>query len=86
MQIHVVFSGRNYDLADVLPKTLELPEGCSLDQALGRLEESLPAGKQLPASTLVAVGGNHLGTLGSHTACTLKQGDELMLVVPVAGG
>ncbi len=86
MQVHVVLSGRNYDLAEHLPKQLDLPDGCSLDEALERLGALLPEGRQFPATTLLAVSGTHLGTLGSHGSCQLKEGDELILVVPVAGG
>ncbi len=86
MQVRVVLSGRNYDLADWLAAKLELPDGGSLDEALQRLGQSLPKGKPLPASTLVAVSGIHLGTLASHRPRKLSEGDELLLVVPVAGG
>lgn len=86
MQVQIVLSGRNYDLAEHLPERLELPDGCSLDEALEHLGRSLPEGKQLPASTLVAVSGRHLGTLGGHQPRTLSEGDELVLIVPVAGG
>ena len=46
----------------------------------------MPEGRGLPASCLVAVSGTHLGTLGNHRPHSLEEGDELVLITPVAGG
>jgi len=86
MQVRVVISGRNYDAAQAAPGQLTLPEGCSLDDALERLAGLLPPGQRLPDSCLVAVSGRHLGTLGKHRPHQLQEGDELILIAPVAGG
>jgi molybdopterin converting factor small subunit len=86
MRVRVVISGRHYDTAAVLPKELELPHDCPLDAALEVLRGRLPADFQLPESCLVAVSGRHLGTLREHQAWTLRDGDELLLLAPVAGG
>ncbi len=86
MVIGIVVSGRNYDLADRMPRQLTLRDGASLDEALGTLAASLPDGQGLPASCLVAVSGTHLGTVGRHRDQPLAHGDELLLLAPVAGG
>ena len=86
MNISIVVSGRSYDTAESLPDRLSLPEDCSLDDALAELASLLPEGKTLPATCLLAVSGLHLGTLGNHRAHPLKEGDQLVLVAPVAGG
>ena len=86
MTIHLFISGWHYDLAENIPHELTLPEGASLDAALEAVERLLPAGSRLPPSCLVAVSGNHLGTLGSHGGQVLREGDELLLLAPIAGG
>ncbi len=86
MKVRVVVSGRNYDVAEGIPEHLSLPEQCSLDEALRTVAELCPEGKGLPASCLVAVSGTHLGTLGNHRPHVLNEGDELVLIAPVAGG
>lgn len=86
MLIRVVISGRNYDAAQAVPEFLELPDGCSLDDGLQRLARLVPPAQRLPDSCLVAVSGQHLGTLGRHRARQLEDGDELVVIAPVAGG
>ncbi|MBN2475547.1 MAG: MoaD/ThiS family protein [Pirellulales bacterium] len=86
MQVRVVFSGRSYDAAKSLPGSLALPDGAAVDEALRVLAELMPEGRSLPKSCLVAVCGAHLGTVGSHRAHVLRDGDELVLIAPVAGG
>ena len=86
MKIHVVISGRSYDAAERIPDELTLPEGCSVGEALQRLAELFPDGKRLPDSCLIAVSGTHLGTLRNHSPRTLRDGDELVVIAPVAGG
>ena len=86
MKVGVVISGRNYDAADAVPEHLTLPDGASLDDALEALASLLPEDRQLPDSCLIAVSGTHLGTLASHRQSNLSEGDELVLIAPVAGG
>ena len=86
MKVRVVVSGRNYDTARAIPRQLTLPEGCSVDEAISAVAGYLPQGRDLPESCLVAVSGSHLGTLRSHRPQVLSDGDELVLIVPVAGG
>lgn len=86
MNIRVMISGRSYDAASDIPAELTLPDGASLDDALQAVAERLPEGRPLPPSCLVSVSGNHLGTIASHTRRVLVEGDELVLIAPVAGG
>ena len=57
-----------------------------MDEALGVLAALMPEGKSLPKSCLVAVSGAHVGTVASHRPRVLRDGDELVLIAPVAGG
>ncbi len=86
MHIRLFISGRNYDFAEGVPNELALPEGASLDDALRSLADLLPGGTRLPASCLVAVSGRHCGTVAGHTQEKLHDGDELVILAPVAGG
>ena len=86
MHIRIAFSGRGYDRARSLPEDLELPDGGTLDDALNRLAELLPDDSPLPAACLIAISGEHAGTVGRHAPRPLVDGDELVLIAPVAGG
>ena len=86
MKIRVVVTGRSYHAAEGLPAELELQQGGRVDDALRLLGDRLPAGQQLPATALLAVSGQHLGTVASHENRPLHEGDELVLLAPVAGG
>ena len=86
MRLQLVISGRNYDDARSVPRELTLPDGCSLDVALETLAGLLPEGRPLSGDCLVAVSGAHLGTLRRHRPQVLRDGDELLLLAPVAGG
>lgn len=86
MRVRIFLGGRNYDLSDSLPECLTLPEGASVDDALGALAGYLPRDRSLPGTCLIAVSGNHIGSLHQHPAQSLKDGDELLILSPVAGG
>ena len=86
MKIRVVVSGRSYHVAEGLPAEIELPESATTQDAISTILQQLPAGESLADSCLVAVGGQHLGTLSSHQVHSLQDGDELTLIAPVAGG
>ena len=86
MKIRTVITGRFYHATSSLPDELDLADGASVDDALAELSSRLPTDQSLPASCLVAVSGKHLGTLSAHESATLKEGDELVLIAPVAGG
>ena len=86
MKLRLVISGRSYDAADGMPEQLTLPEGSSLDDALEAVAQLMPDGKKLPESCLLAVSGTHLGTWRDHKPHRLSDGDELVVIAPVAGG
>jgi molybdopterin converting factor small subunit len=86
MQIRVVLAGRNYHAAQTVPTQLALPDAATLDDALAALSRHIPAGSDLPDTCLVAVCGVHLGTVRRHRPRVLQDGDELLLLAPVAGG
>jgi hypothetical protein len=79
-------TGRSYHTADRLPDEITLPDGSTVDDALEVLSAQLADGGQFPPSCLIAVSGQHLGTLASHRPYTLNEGEELTLIAPVAGG
>ena len=85
MKIRLVVTGRNYNLAEQLPSELELNDSATTDDAL-KLITSFLGDAGLPSSCLVTVAGQHLGTLGNHQSRQLHEGDELVLIAPVAGG
>ena len=86
MRIPLLVTGRRYHLAASLPEALELPAGSTVDDALRALTTRLPDGDAFPPSCLVAVSGEHLGTIAAHRPRTLAADDELLLIAPVAGG
>lgn len=86
MIVRVVLTGRGYDAAEALPSELTLPNECSIDDALGVVAGHLSNGQSLSGSSLIAVNGQHLGSLRSHREAKLREGDELMIIAPVAGG
>jgi molybdopterin converting factor small subunit len=86
MKIQISYTGRSYQTAGILPGEITLEDGAMVDDALLLLTKNLQEDQQLPASCLVAVSGEHIGTLASYTNRTLRDRDELILIAPVAGG
>lgn len=86
MKVRLVISGRNYHTSQTMPEHLELPDGSSVDDALQSAAALIPGDEGLPDSCLIAVSGTHLGTLRNHRPCVLNDGDELVVIAPVAGG
>jgi molybdopterin converting factor small subunit len=86
VKIRVVITGRGYHTSLHLPDELTLADGSTVDDALAKLATLLPAGEQFPDSCLVAVADQHLGTLALHASRELRDGDELTLIAPMAGG
>ena len=86
MKIRVFLSGRNYHVAETIPQTLDLSDGATVDEALEALGRLMPEDAKLPPSCLVAVSGTHLGTVDKYRPHVFREGDELTLIAPVAGG
>ena len=84
--VEVVFSGRSYDTAARLPQQLQLQSNAQIGDALEAIASALGGPDKLPSSCLVAVAGEHLGTIEHHKPRALSDGDELVLIAPVAGG
>lgn len=86
MKIRIVYTGRSYQIAERLPEELALSADAKLDDALHAINRLLAGDEQLPPSCLISVSGQHIGTLTSHENQGLKDGDEIILIAPVAGG
>lgn len=84
MKIRIVITGRGYDAAQA-PREVEVPAGATVSRAIAAALGSDESG-QMATSTLVIAGGRHLGTLADYEDAALADGDELMLLQPVAGG
>ncbi len=86
MKIRLVVTGRGYHAVDSLPDAWEVPDHASVDDVIRLLIERYGDGPGWSATCLVAVGGRHLGTVASHELAVLRDGDEITLIAPVAGG
>ncbi|MFT5527760.1 MAG: molybdopterin converting factor small subunit [Pirellulaceae bacterium] len=85
MKIQVVVTGRSYHLADDIPEEIELAADATLNTAISDINSRL-GDQPLPDSCLLAVGGKHMGTIAQHADVALRDGDEIVLIAPVAGG
>lgn len=89
MRIRILIAGRNYQTQTAVappPQELDLPEGASVHAAIAALAAQLRPEQRLPGSCLVAVSGMHVGTVDHCEDRPLRDGDELLLLAPVAGG
>ena len=86
MKIQISYTGRSYQTASQLPAEITLDDGAMVEDALRMLKQDLSDDQQLPPSCLVAVSGEHIGTLASYANRPLQDRDELILIAPVAGG
>jgi molybdopterin converting factor small subunit len=86
MKLHVVLTGRHDHASSQVPDSLQLPDGSTVTVALQEIAACLPDQQALPPTCLVVLGGNHLGTVAQHDDRPLSDGDELLLIAPVAGG
>jgi len=86
MKLQIVFMGRSYDAAQQLPSQIDVKDGATLDDALACLIALPEAQKSLSGSCLVSVTGRHVGTIAEHVSVDLRDGDELVLIAPIAGG
>jgi molybdopterin converting factor small subunit len=86
MKLRVVLTGRHDHASSPIPDSLEMPEGSSVTTALQQIADCFPEAQPLPPTCLVVLAGNHLGTVAQHDDRPLTDGDELLLIAPVAGG
>jgi molybdopterin converting factor small subunit len=88
LRITVKITGRLYDVTSETPPVLDLPPEATVDDALALLSGAAGAGAGIPIlpQALLAVSGEHLGTVVDHTPRTLVEDDELLIFSPVAGG
>ena len=86
MRIHIVLTGRADPGGDQFPGQLELPEDSRVSDAVAAIKASLPEGQSLSESCLLTVAGRHLGTLDQHEDPLLADGQEFLLISPMAGG
>lgn len=63
VRVRLKMTGRQYNLSDTLPELLELAEGASIELALEQVRAI--AGPIAPGA-LLAVSGEHLGTVADH--------------------
>jgi len=85
MKIRITYLGRSYQHAETLPEQIELADESSLASAVEQVN-TLLGDAELPSSCLVTVSGEHVGSVAHFTDRTLRDGDELVLIAPVAGG
>lgn len=83
MRITLTITGRFYHVGAACPRVLELHPGAVVDDALSDVAR---AGIPLAPRALLAVSGEHIGTVTRHEARTLVDNDELLVFAPVAGG
>ena len=86
MKLRISVMGRGYNTATDLPDQLDLAAGGTIADAIEAINSLLPPDHGLPGSCLVVLAGRHLGTVARHDLATLNEGDELVLIAPVAGG
>lgn len=85
MNIRLTYLGRSYQQAASLPEQIELESGGTLADAV-QMVKSLLGEAELPGSCLVTVSGEHVGSVAGFIDRPLSEGDELVLIAPVAGG
>jgi molybdopterin converting factor small subunit len=86
MKLQIVFLGRSYHAAQGLPSEMTLDDQATLDDAIAQLRTLPESVESLPETCLISLSGRHVGTIGDHPPTRLRDGDELVLIAPVAGG
>ncbi len=86
MRITLAVTGRLYDAGLTLPRTLDLPAGAQVDDALAALKSKSGSARPLAPLALLAISGVHIGTVAHHEPRTLVEDDEVLIFSPVAGG
>ena len=79
--IHCRFFARYAEVLEREALALNVPRGATVAEAVQRLREVLPAAGRLPPTPMAAVNRRHVPH--GHV---LKEGDELALLPPLAGG
>jgi len=85
MNIKIVMTGRSYDQTSEVGDQLTLPDEARLTDLIEEINRRL-GDHQLSPSCLVAVGGNHQGTISANDNPPLQDGQEVVFLQPVAGG
>ena len=85
MKIRITYLGRSYQHAESLPEQIELEPRSTIANAVAKVN-ALLINAELPASCLVTVSGEHMGSVAGFTDRELREGEELVLIAPVAGG
>ncbi len=85
MKIRITYLGRSYQHATALPEQIDLDPGGTIADAV-RAVDSLLGETDLPGTCLVTVSGEHVGSVASFADRPLHEGEELVLIAPVAGG
>jgi molybdopterin converting factor small subunit len=85
MKIRITYLGRGYQHAEALPEQIDLEPNGTIADAV-RAVDSLLAETDLPGTCLVTVSGEHVGSVASFTDRPMREGEELVLIAPVAGG
>jgi len=83
VRITLTITGRSYDASVDCPRVLDLRPGAQVDDAL---TNAARAGIPLAPRALLAVSGEHIGTVTQHEPRTLVDDDDLLVFAPVAGG
>lgn len=79
--VHCRFFARYADVLGRDQLALEVPDGATVADAVGRLRATLPQGGMLPEQPLAAVNREH-----AAADRRLANGDEMALLPPLAGG
>ena len=81
MRVRVLFFGVLQDLFEGKEKTVELPDGSSVSDLLGRFAPLTASQERLMRSLAVAVNRDY-----AKASRVLSDGDEVALLPPVSGG
>lgn len=85
MKIRITYLGRSYQHAEALPDQIDLDPDSTIADAV-RAVDSLLGETDLPGTCLVTVSGEHVGSVNSFADRPMRDGEELVLIAPVAGG
>lgn len=81
MEIRIRFGSRVAAFASAPVSWVQVEDGATIGQLLARLAETQPALSAVLPSTLAVIDGEH-----ASSGRTLRQGDEVALLMPMAGG